>query len=142
MELNIDEYPVVVSQNVVWGEMDAFAHVNNVFYFRYFETGRMAYFERVGILSYRDETNIGPILASTSCDFLAPLTYPDNIKIFTRINEIKGKRFNMQSVVFSKTFDKVVAKGNGTIVYYDYSASKTCEIPARISESIIKLENF
>jgi len=140
MKLNIDDYPVVVSQKVAWGDMDAYAHVNNAVYFRYFETGRMVYFERVGILSYRDETNIGPILASTSCDFLAPLTYPDDIKILTRINEIKEKRFNIQSVIYSETLDKIVAQGNGMIVYYDYTRNITCHIPARISRSINKLE--
>ena len=141
MKLNLDDFPVTVSQQVVWGEMDAFAHVNNVVYFRYFETGRMAYFERVGILSYLDETTIGPILASTSCDFLAPLTYPDDIKILTRIDEIKDKRFNVQSVVYSKALDKVVAKGNGMIVYYDYSKHQSCEIPGEIVGRINALEN-
>lgn len=140
MELKLDDFPVAISQNVVWGEMDAFAHVNNVVYFRYFETGRMAYFERVGILAHLNETSIGPILASTSCDFLAPLTYPDDIKILTRIDEIKDKRFNMQSVVYSKTHDKVVAKGNGMIVYYDYSKHQTCEIPTEIVGRINVLE--
>ena len=31
-------FPVVVDIPVAWGEMDAFGHVNNVMYFRYFET--------------------------------------------------------------------------------------------------------
>ena len=140
LDLNFDDFPVTVSQQVVWGEMDAFAHVNNVVYFRYFETGRMAYFERVGILSYLDETGLGPILASTSCDFLAPLSYPDDIKILTRIDEIKQKRFNMQSIVYSKLLDKIVARGQGMVVYYDYSKPQTCEVPAEIVASIKELE--
>ena len=141
MELDDDVFPVVVSQNVAWGEMDAFAHVNNVIYFRYFETGRMAYFENIGVLNYRDETNIGPILASTSCDFLAPLTYPDKIKILTRIDEMKEKRFNMQSVVYSETQQRLVAKGNGMIVFYDYSKGETCVIPEKIIARIKELEH-
>ena len=141
LDINLDDFPVTVCQKVAWGDMDAFAHVNNVIYFRYFETGRMAYFEHVGILSYLDETRIGPILASTGCNFLAPLTYPDDIKILTRIDELKDKRFNMQSVVYSKTQDKVVAKGNGMIVYYDYSRHRSCEIPDEIVERVNALEN-
>ncbi len=31
-------FPVVFEQVVDWGDMDGFAHVNNVVYFRYFET--------------------------------------------------------------------------------------------------------
>ena len=34
---------------VIWGDMDAFQHVNNTVYFRYFENVRIEYFELVGI---------------------------------------------------------------------------------------------
>ena len=141
VEIDIQSFPVVVRQNVEWGEMDAFAHVNNVIYFRYFETGRMAYFEQTGILAHLDETRIGPILASTSCDFLSPLTYPESIRILTRVSEIKDKRFNMQSVVYSETQDKIVARGNGMIVFYDYVKAASCKIPAVIVERINVLES-
>jgi acyl-CoA thioester hydrolase len=40
-------FPVIVEIPVAWGEMDALQHVNNVFYFRYFETARIAYFEKL-----------------------------------------------------------------------------------------------
>lgn len=36
-------WPSVVSIPVAWGEMDALGHVNNVAYFRYFETARVAF---------------------------------------------------------------------------------------------------
>jgi acyl-CoA thioester hydrolase len=29
-------YPIIYETDVAWGEMDAFQHVNNVYYFRYF----------------------------------------------------------------------------------------------------------
>ena len=41
----LEGYQVTIDVNVAWGEMDAFEHVNNVVYFRYFESVRMAYFE-------------------------------------------------------------------------------------------------
>ncbi|MCB0148997.1 MAG: acyl-CoA thioesterase, partial [Caldilineaceae bacterium] len=44
-------YPVVIEIPVAWGEMDAFQHVNNIVYFRYFESGRIAYFERAGMMN-------------------------------------------------------------------------------------------
>lgn len=34
-------FPVRVDIPVAWGEMDAFGHVNNVVYFRYFESARI-----------------------------------------------------------------------------------------------------
>ena len=42
------EYPLVLSEDVIWGDMDAYGHVNNKVYFRYFEDARIAYFDRIG----------------------------------------------------------------------------------------------
>ena len=36
------DFPVTVEIPVAWGDMDAMGHVNNVVYFRYFETARIA----------------------------------------------------------------------------------------------------
>ena len=35
------DYPVVLSQDIIWGDMDAFGHINNTVYFRYFEDARI-----------------------------------------------------------------------------------------------------
>ena len=36
-------YPIIHQQTVAWGDMDAFGHVNNVQYYRYIESARIAY---------------------------------------------------------------------------------------------------
>ena len=38
-----------LSMPIRWGDMDAFAHVNNTVYFRYMEQVRISWFEQVGI---------------------------------------------------------------------------------------------
>ena len=85
MEELLKGYPVVIVTPVAWGEMDSLQHVNNIIYFRYFESARMAYFNQLDIWSYMNETGIGPILASTECRFRIPLTYPDTVSIGTRV---------------------------------------------------------
>ena len=45
----MDGYPVALEVPVAWGDVDAFGHVNNTIYFRWFESARMAHFERVGL---------------------------------------------------------------------------------------------
>jgi acyl-CoA thioester hydrolase len=35
------KYPVVLTQDVIWGDLDAFGHINNTVYFRYFEDARI-----------------------------------------------------------------------------------------------------
>lgn len=126
------DYPVVLQQDVLWGDMDAFEHVNNTVYFRYFEDARLAFFERVGIGEYKDAHKIGPILAATNCNFKLPLTYPDHIHIGARYEVISPKKINMHYAVYSEHFDAIAAEGEGLLVYYDYGAGESCEIPSVI----------
>lgn len=135
-----NEYAIIVKQDVIWGDMDAFNHVNNTVYFRYFEDARMAFFEKTGVMPHMESTNIGPILASTQCQFRAPLSYPDRILIGARIKEISEKRFTMEYAVFSEEQETIAAKGEGLVVYYDYNQAKSCEIPNAIRDNFNKLQ--
>ena len=49
-------FPVIVEQNVIWGEMDAYQHVNNVVYFRYFENARLEYIRRLDWFAFEEAT--------------------------------------------------------------------------------------
>ena len=89
------EFPVIIEIPVAWGEMDAFQHVNNIVYFRYFESGRIAYLERTGLMAAMTEHGVGPILASASCKFKFPLTYPDRVLVGVRVGDIGADRFAM-----------------------------------------------
>ena len=66
-EALLADFPVVVQLPLHWGEMDAFGHLNNVVYFRYFETARIHYFERCGFMATYEQDRGGAILHSTSC---------------------------------------------------------------------------
>ena len=140
MKTEIDDYPVHIQQDLLWSDMDAYQHVNNAVYFRYFEDARMAYFEKIGVNTYMSEHQVGPILASTSADFKAPLNYPDTISITARITDIHTKKFTMQYSVYSHNLNKVVALGSSLIVSYDYKHRISCEIPNSILKQINSLE--
>ena len=49
------EFPVVLTVAVQWGDQDAMQHVNNVVYFRWCESARIAYFGRIGLADRRAE---------------------------------------------------------------------------------------
>jgi len=133
-------YPVVLSQDLIWGDMDAFGHINNTVYFRYFEDARIAYFDRIGVHEQKEQFNIGPILATTHCNFRLPLDYPDHIHIAGRSIILSPRKFNMEYAVYSEQHGAITAEGEGLIVYYDYANKKSCEIPAAIVAAIEALE--
>jgi acyl-CoA thioester hydrolase len=137
----LEGYPVIITIPVAWGEMDSLQHVNNIVYFRYFESARMAYFERLGAWDYMGETGVGPILASTSCKFRVPLTYPDTVSVGARVTEIGEDRYVMKYVVASQRHARVAAEGEGLIVSYDYRALRKTALPEEMRRRIRDLEN-
>jgi acyl-CoA thioester hydrolase len=140
MEDILKECPVVIEIPVAWGEMDAFHHVNNIFYFRYFESARIVYFEKVNMLEIMSRTGIGPILASTHSRFKIPLTHPDTVSVGARVSKIEKDRFEMDYFVLSHKLKKIAADGGGTIVSYNYQENKKAPLPIEFKQKIIELE--
>jgi len=120
--------------------MDAFQHVNNVMYFKYFESARISYFEEIAVMTIMKETGIGPILASTQCRFKIPLTFPDTVSVGARVKNMEKDRFVMEYAVVSQNYNKVAAIGEGLIVTFDYQNNCKVAVPDIIQSRILKLE--
>ena len=135
-------FPVIFSQAVLWGEMDAYQHVNNVAYFRYFENGRLEYVRRAGWFEIEQATGIGPILASTQARYRRPLTYPDTIHIGTRLLEMKDDRFTVEHRIVSEALDDIATEGQGLIVSFHYESGKKAPLPDSLKDQIRALESF
>ncbi len=73
-------FPLTVSIVVQWSEMDALGHVNNARFFTWFESARIAMFQRIGVAT-SGLSAIGPILATTTCDFLRTVVYPATVRV-------------------------------------------------------------
>jgi acyl-CoA thioester hydrolase len=132
-------YPVVIEQAVAWGEMDAFQHINNVVYFRYFENARLEYFKRLGWGTSRPD-GVGPIVASIQARFRRPLVYPDVISIGARVPALGEDRFTVEHVIVSRELDAVATEGQCLIVTFDYGVGKKALIPDDVRRRIERLE--
>lgn len=135
------DFPVVIDIPIAWGEMDAFQHVNNVAYFRYFESARIAYFSRLDLLAFMERTGIGPILKSTQCTFKIPLTYPDTVSVGARVPQVDRDRFVMHYCVVSHRHQNVAAEGDGILVTFDYKNGHKVDMPQELRQAIGVVEN-
>lgn len=136
----IKEYPVIITFPLVWGEMDTFKHINNVNYIRYFESSRIKYFEELDYFTLISEKNIGPILASISCKYKAPLKYPDIIHVGSKIYKMSNDRFWMKYAIVSDSLYKITTEGDSVLVSYDYNNNKKIDLPDQLKEKIISIE--
>ena len=110
----LQDYPVVHIQPVAWGEMDAFNHLNNVAYYRYAESARISYLRAIGLTFARSD--LLTILASSNCQYLRPVTYPDTLMIGVRVKKMGNTSMIFEYSFVSHTQQAVVATGEAVIV--------------------------
>jgi acyl-CoA thioester hydrolase len=134
------EYSVVIAVPVQWGDQDAFQHVNNVVYFRWLESGRIAYFRRIGLIAERDDRQRGPILASTSCDFRRSVVFPDTVRVGIRATRIGRSSIALEHRIVSEEQKAIVAEGTSTAVFYDYTAGRSHPVSDDVRRAIEELE--
>ena len=115
--VNRSDFVHFVSLPVQWGDMDSIGHVNNAIYFRYIESGRIAYFKALDDAQVVDgQISEGPILADIQCSFIGQLHYPAQIDIGTRTSKIGTKSFTIEAGIFEAGQDSPVATSRTRIV--------------------------
>lgn len=133
-------HPEVVTLPVQWGDQDAFGHVNNVVFFRWFETARVEYLHRAGLGHMMAGTAIGPILASIKCDYRRQLSHPDTVLVSASITGIGRTSLKMAHLVYSQSQQAIIAEGDSTIVVFDYATQRPTPVPADVRAKIEALE--
>lgn len=138
MSISAPHLPIALSIPLAWGEQDAFGHLNNVVYFRYFENVRMYVLERVGILRSHTEQGIGVLLATTTCDFLRPVVWPDTLEVRTGCTHVGNTSFTL---TYTITDDqrRLVANGTSVQVMFDYGKGHKVTIPPDIRAALEKI---
>ena len=120
-------WPVKTKLPIQWGDMDAFSHVNNVIYIRWFETARIELFTElwggngINLQEILDGDGVGPILANFNINYHLPLLYPDTVHINTRISKVGNSSFGVSHQLFSKNNgNKMIASADSVVVMYSY----------------------
>jgi acyl-CoA thioester hydrolase len=129
-------FPMVVELAVPWADQDAFGHVNNVAYFRYFEHSRVAFLTRVGWMPAGPPTGIGPIVHSTQARFRRPLAYPDRVRVGTRLTDRRPDRVTLEHRVVSDRAG-LAAEGWCVVVCFDYAAGAKADLPAAVVDALV-----
>lgn len=132
-------FPVKLPLRIDWSEMDLFGHINNVAYFKYIQASRVHYWEVTGVAASFAQTKIGPILLSTSCQFIKPLHYPGNIVIESRIEFMKTTSFGIHHRILNEA-GEVAAEAHDVIVTYDFNKSEKTALQPQFRQAVEQLE--
>ena len=134
----MNRWPVSLVLPVQWGDMDSFQHVNNVMYLRWFESVRIAYMERAGMMQRMPD--VGPILARQTIDYRFPLLYPDSVRAQATVTKLGNTSFTMALRLTSESQGKVAAEGEAVTVMFDYRNEKAVPLDAALRARIEALE--
>ena len=133
------QFPVTLNFPVHWGDMDSLHHVNNAKYLTWFESARIELFRQVGIIADRP-SSVGPILATTTCDFLKPVVWPANVVVGVRVPSVGNTSFTTEyGVSLENNPENLVARGTGVIVLVNYETGEKVRVSDDIRQKIDRL---
>lgn len=118
---------------VRWGDMDAYGHVNNTIYFRYFEQARVEWLESQGSRVSPDEP-VGPVIINASCTFYAPVNYPATVIVRMYGGEPGRTSVMTWYELFVDGEDRLYADGAAKTVWMDTRTGKSSPLPDTIRQ--------
>ncbi|WMN60880.1 acyl-CoA thioesterase [Pseudoalteromonas xiamenensis] len=129
MQAFFDKFPIKTKIKVAWGDMDALGHVNNVSYFRYFETARIDFLAQTGLLEILSDPSTSPVLRDTHAHYKRPVVFPDTLIVGTYITDIKQDRFTMRYEAYSEAQQAVCTTGYANVVMFNMNTAQKAPIP-------------
>lgn len=138
--LTLSDFTLTITLPVLWNDMDAAGHVNNLIYLKWSEEARIHYFEEMGMNLKFGGAGTGPILGHQDAKYIFPMTHPDTAIVGIRTLGIDPDRFVLQTGVFSKKYDRIAAFSHQTIIPYDYDKLAKVALPAEWVSSIERIE--
>lgn len=114
---------------VAWGDMDAFQHVNNTVYLRWFESARIELFLAAGLLDQMQTEGIAPILARSEIDYRVPLRFPDRVTATAHVVSV-GKTSFVLAYRVTNAAGQLAAEGQTVLVMMNYRTGERIAITA------------
>jgi len=126
----LENYPLRLSDNVRFADLDVNGHVNNAVYASYFETGRV-------ILVRNPELGLTPagaawVMVRLDTHFRAELHWPGTIETGLGVQRLGRTSVTFDQVVFSE--GRCIASALATTVLVDAGTRKPTPLPASVIE--------
>ena len=135
-------FKVKVDVEVRWGDMDALGHVNNSRYLTFFETGRIAYFERVGPDKRLTVEGTIPVLAHVEVDYLRPVEYPASLQVCVRVVRVGTTSLEWEHLVLDKATGEAVAFGKAVLVTFAVAKGAKAPIPESVRAKVREIDGL
>jgi len=130
--MKLEDFPIIVSVDVRYRDLDTFNHVNNAVYLTYFEQARVAYFKSLGWQS--DDASV--VVARAEVNYRRPIFLEDEVKVGCRVARFGSKSYVMEYLVVAS--GEVAADGTSVQVFLSNGAA--AELPQELIDQIRAIE--
>ena len=134
-----DEYPHHLRIPTRWDDNDVYGHVNNVQYYAYFDTVINRWLIDEGGLDIHAGEVIG-LCAESHCTFRAAIAFPDPVDAALRVGHLGKSSVRYEIGLFGDDGGEELASGWFVHVFVDRASRRPAPIPARIRESLERLQ--
>ena len=122
-----------------WGDNDAYAHVNNVVYYSFFDTVVSRFLLASGTIDLRTSAVIG-VVVETGCRYLAPISFPDLVTAGLRVSRIGNTSIRYEIGIFRNDEDRACAEGHFVHVYVERARQdRAVPLPAALRDAAQRL---
>jgi acyl-CoA thioester hydrolase len=127
---------------VRYGDLDPQGHVNNACYLTYFQEGRIAYIQDLGLWDGRSFLDVGIILAEARVTFKAPILFGQPVQTGVRVSKLGNKSLTMEYRLEDIRTGQELATGSAVLVTYDYRLQATIPVPEHWRQTIQAFEDL
>lgn len=120
---------------VRWGDLDAYGHLNNTLYFRYFEQARVEWVERLGF-PVRPEAGAGPVIVNADCTFKIPVNYPATAVVHMYAGAPGRSSLMTWYDLYVEGDERLYATGSAKVVWMDMASGKAVPLPEAVRAMI------
>lgn len=127
--------------DVRYYETDQMGIVHHSNYIRYFECGRIAMLNEVGLPMHRiEEMGVMMPIISVECRYRYPAKLGDRLKVVTRFEELPRARFTVFSEVYNQD-DQLLVEGSVSMGFIDSATRRPIRCPSFLSDSFAEYLN-
>lgn len=131
-------FPITVR----YGDLDPQGHVNNACYLTYFQEGRIAYIQHLGLWDGHSFLDIGIILADSHITFKQPVLFGQPVEVGVRVARLGNKSLTMEYCLKDADTDQELATGSSVLVTFDYSRRSSIPVPEDWRQTILAFEGL
>lgn len=136
---SLDSYPHHLTIPTRWADNDVYGHVNNSVYYFYFDTVVNKWLIENGLLEIGKSDVIG-LVVGTSCDYFAPMSFPDTVVAGLRAAKIGSSSVTYEIGLFRNDETTASAQGTFVHVYVDEKTRRPAPLSDQMKDTLKKIQ--